>query len=161
MTLSPSIRRILVPVDFSSHSRNALLFAKRLAGALDARLVVLHVHEPNGYMGTDTLVMMPVDLTSKRWEQTRSEVMRELQQFLGAQREDTSEVRVEPGLPGDVIPTIARAAEIDLIVMGTHGRTGLARLVLGSVAESVMRKAHCPVVTLKMPVRVAREMVPM
>ncbi len=161
MLNTASIKRILVPVDFSSHSRNALLFAKQLSVALEANLSVLHVHEPAGYMGTDTLVMMPVGLASERWEETRNEAMDELTQFLGADRSSVLELKVEPGLPGDVIPVFARGAEIDLIVMGTHGRSGLSRLLVGSVAESVMRKAHCPVVTLRMPVKVAHESVPM
>lgn len=156
-----AIKRILVPVDFSPMSRAALDHALRLGQALGATVEVLHVHE-SAYTGFDTLVILPLDLPSQRWEQQRGQILRELGSFLGPDRDRVLAVKVEPGVPADVIPEVAREGEVDLIVMGTHGRGGLSRLVVGSVAEAVMRKAHCPVMTLKLPVRtVAREAVPL
>jgi nucleotide-binding universal stress UspA family protein len=61
------------------------------------------------------------------------------------------ERRLEEGYPGAIIPRIAGETKADLIVMGTHGRTGLSRLLMGSVAEQVVRKAPCPVLTVKVP----------
>jgi universal stress protein A len=159
-----SIKRILVPVDFSASSRAALAHAIQLAEALGAAIEVLHVHEPAGYVGPDTLALLPVDLSSERWEHVQREMAREIDRFLGAERARIPGlvVKVEPGSPAAVIPEVARADSADLIVMGTHGRRGLSRLVVGSVAESVMRRAHCPVMTLRIPgARPVREAVPM
>jgi nucleotide-binding universal stress UspA family protein len=63
----------------------------------------------------------------------------------------TAKVVIEPNIPGEIIIAAAREANVDLIVMGTHGRTGIKRLVLGSVAEHVLRHAPCPVVTVRSP----------
>jgi universal stress protein A len=159
-----SIKRILVPIDFSASSRAALSHAAQLAEALGASVEILHVHEPTGYVGPDTLVLLPVDLSSDRWEQAKRESLRDIDRFLGADRDRMPGlvVKVEPGTPAEVIPAVARADGADLIVMGTHGRRGLSRLVVGSVAESVMRRSHCPVMTLRMPAtRPVREAVPM
>jgi nucleotide-binding universal stress UspA family protein len=65
--------------------------------------------------------------------------------------ETTVTSRLEEGIPAEEIVRVAREVEADLIVMGTHGRSGLGRLLLGSVAEQVMRHATCPVLTLKAP----------
>lgn len=157
-----SVKRILVPVDFSASSRAALNHALQLAEAFGASVEVLHVHEASAFIGPDSLVLLPPVSYSTRWDEARDEVLRELDQFLALDNVPGVQVKVEPGVPGDVIPAVARADGIDLIVMGTHGRSGLSRLIVGSVAESVMRKANCPVMTLRIPSsRPVRESVPM
>ena len=70
-------------------------------------------------------------------------------------------MRVEAGEPSDAILRLARDGGGDLIVMGTHGRTGLSRLLIGSVAEAVLRRSACPVLTLRVPVKVPRDTVPL
>jgi nucleotide-binding universal stress UspA family protein len=155
-----AIRSILVPVDFSQSSRAALDYAAALAEQTKARIEVLYVHEPASYLGSASLVTMP-QVPGPAWDETRREIVRELEAFFGATRSQVRNVRIEPGNPGDVIPDVAKTADVDLIVMGTHGRSGLNRLLVGSVAESVMRKATVPVLTLRMPKREARERVPL
>jgi universal stress protein A len=154
------INSILVPVDFSPSSRAALDYAAALAGQMKARLEVLYVNEPATYLGPAAMVMMP-QTPGPAWDETRSEIVRELDVFLGPARSRVGNVRVESGSPGDVIPEVARRGEFDLIVMGTHGRSGLNRLVVGSVAEAVMRKAQVPVLTLRMPKKEPRERIPL
>ncbi len=154
-----SIKRILVPIDFSAPSRAALSHAVELRSAFGVGVTALHVHEPSGFVGVESLVLMPVDHPSRRWEQVRHELLRELEQFLGSTRHHVDEVRVEPGVPADVIPSVARDGEFDLVLMGTHGQGPASRLAVGSVAEGVMRKAHCLVMTVRVPTRVAREAV--
>jgi universal stress protein A len=127
---------------------------------MKAGVEVLYVHEPANYLGSASLVMMP-QTPGPAWEETRGEIVRELDAFLGAARVRVRNVRVEPGMPADVIPAVAKEGEFDLIVMGTHGRSGLSRLVVGSVAESVMRNAQVPVLTLRMPKKEARERIPL
>ena len=158
---STAVTRILVPIDFSPCSRAALEYAAQFADQVKARVDVLHVHE-QGFIGSEPLAMVPLGAARGRgWEETRKDVIRELDAFLGSMRNRVRDVRVESGLPGDVIPDIAKRGGFDLIVMGTHGRGGLSRLIVGSVAEAVMRKAAVPVLTLRMPKREARERVPL
>jgi nucleotide-binding universal stress UspA family protein len=154
-----AIKRILVPVDFSAASRAALTHAIELRSGFGSTVSVLHVHEPSGFVGFESLVLMPVDGPSRRWEQLRAELMRELEHFLGVARRSVDEVRVEAGVPADVIPEVARDGDFDLVLMGTHGQGPISRLAVGTVADGVMRKAHCPVMTLRVPSRVGREAV--
>lgn len=154
-----AIKRILVPVDFSAASRAALSHALELRGAVGSSVSVLHVYEPSGFVSFESVVLAPVDRPSRRWEQVRSEILRELERFLGPDRGSVDEVRVEAGVAADVIPALAYDGGFDLVLMGTHGHGPMSRLVVGNVAEGVMRKAHCAVMTLRPPSRVARETV--
>jgi nucleotide-binding universal stress UspA family protein len=141
-----AIGTILHPTDFSDASGAAFRLACSLARDHDARLVVLHVgREP---------VIAPVEgAVPTDPEQYHQELTTALHHI----RAEAPKVRLEHWLtfaadPAGEIVQVARQVEADLIVMGTHGRTGLRRLVMGSVAEQVVRRAPCPVVTLKTPV---------
>ncbi len=159
----PAVTRVLVPIDFSPSSRAALEYATFLAGKLGAELTVLHVWEPPGYVGPDTLALLPVAAGQPGWDQTRGEVMREVELFLGRaqSRPRNLSARVEAGEPSDAILSVAKEGGADLIVMGTHGRTGLSRLLIGSVAEAVLRRSTCPVLTVRVPSKTSRESVPL
>ncbi len=159
----PAVRRVLVPIDFSPSSQAALEYANFLAAKLTAALEVLHVWEPPGYVGPDALALLPVAAGQPGWQRTRAEVLREVELFLrrsGARPSDVA-VRVEAGEPSDAILSAAKDGGADLIVMGTHGRTGISRLLIGSVAEAVVRRATCPVMTIRVPSRMPRESVPL
>jgi nucleotide-binding universal stress UspA family protein len=138
------IRTILHPTDDSDLSRPAFELACSLAREHTAELVVCHVSPPPLVAGGDGLVVeTPVEQT----EQLAARIER-MKPSDPAMRFSVRLVR------GDAATEIVRlAAEIkaDLIVMGTHGRGGLARVLMGSVAEGVMRKASCPVLTVKAP----------
>lgn len=159
----PAVRRILVPIDFSPSSRAALEYALFLAAPLGAELEALHVWEPQGYVGPDALALLPVGTGQPGWDQTRADVQREVEQLLAkaGARPRTAAVRVEAGEPSDTILRLAREGGADLIVMGTHGRTGLARLLIGSVAEAVLRRSSCPVLTIRVPTKTPRDTVPL
>jgi universal stress protein A len=159
----PAVTRVLVPIDFSPSARAALEYATFLAARLGAELEVLHVWEPPGYVGPDTLALLPIAPGQPGWDQTRAEVEREIEHFLAKSgaRPNRLSVRVEAGEPSDTILRVAKDGGSDLIVMGTHGRTGLSRLLIGSVAEAVLRRSTCPVLTLRVPTRLPRESVPM
>ncbi len=157
-----AITRILVPIDFSPSSRAAFEYATFLAGRLGARVEVLHVWEPPGYVGPDALALLPVAPGQPGWRETRDEVSREVEQFIGkSERPSELDVRVEAGEPSDTILKIANGGGADLIVMGTHGRTGLSRLLIGSVAEAVLRRSTCPVMTIRVPSKTPHESVPL
>jgi nucleotide-binding universal stress UspA family protein len=133
------IRTILHPTDFSPLARQALDVAAALAHDYQARLIVLYVHEPPLQMG-ELVATEPPDY--------RASLMRDLQ----AQRPVTPvevEHRLEEGPVADAIVRAAEQTQADLIVLGTHGRSGLGRVLLGSVAEQVLRKAPCLVLTVK------------
>jgi universal stress protein A len=163
VSLPAAITRILVPIDFSPSARAALEYATFLGGKFAADIEVLHVWEPPGYVGPDALAILPGSPGQPGWDQTRTEVQREIEQQLAraAARPKSLSVRIEPGEPSDTILRLARDGGVDLIVMGTHGRTGLSRLLIGSVAEAVLRRSTCPVLTLRVPSRTSRESVPL
>lgn len=138
------IRTILHPTDFSSYSDYAFRMACSLARDYGARVIVTHVAETPMPVFGDGVVLPPPQVS-------REPLLAKLNE---CQAPDGS-VPVEPWLvEGDPATEILRVAEegkCDLIVMGTHGRTGFGRLLMGSVAEQVVRKAPCPVLTIRTP----------
>jgi nucleotide-binding universal stress UspA family protein len=143
----PSFRRILVPFDFSEPAARALRIAADLAPEHDGRLLVLHAIA-SFYPMTELAVgeaavwTPPTELVSR----TRDELARAVRQTLGRAARPVTECRVVLGDPFDRI--MQAAEKVDLIVMATQGRTGLSHLVIGSVAEKVVRHAPVPVLTV-------------
>jgi nucleotide-binding universal stress UspA family protein len=139
-------RTILCPSDFSASAQAAFPLAVALARDHGARILVVHVATPPPFVSYGEL--------QRALEQPggyRSELEGQLRQLHQARSAADVEYRVVDGDPAVEIVTLACDTPCDLIVMGTHGRTGLARLLVGSVAERVLRKAPCPVVTVKVP----------
>lgn len=145
------LRKILAPTDFSSHSENALRYASAFADQFGAELHVLNVLQ-------DPVTMMPEpglppgpwgDYTAELEEAAR----KRLDELPGALRFEKSRLihEVRKGAPFLEIIWYAKKNAIDLIVIGTHGRTGLAHMLMGSVAEKVVRNAPCPVRTVRHP----------
>lgn len=144
-----AIKRILVPIDFSYCARHALDYALSFARRFEADIDLLHVYEPPFDLGD-----MPVQIANGPpqpiGEYIRAQVDQNLQALLASCPDD---VKVTSHLiTGQVEHEVVRIAEqvgADLIIMGTHGRTGLSRFFLGSVAERVLRHASCPVLTVR------------
>ena len=142
------IRRILHPSDFSSASRAAFARSVEMAKANRAELVVAHVLTP---------IVLPVDgyVSPQIYDQIDTSARVAAQKQLAAlvARAKKAGVRAKAvildGSPHDRIIRAAKAGRADLVVMGTHGRTGLARLFLGSVAERVVGLSPCPVMTVR------------
>jgi nucleotide-binding universal stress UspA family protein len=145
------VQTILHPTDFSERSGHAFRYACLLARDLGARLVVLHVlaPPPAAFAGELMSYVPPSD-------KTQDELWGKLHQVVAEEPGVEVEHFLEEGMPAEVILRVAETTPCDLIVMGTHGRTGLGRVLMGSVAEEVVRKAPCPVLTLKMPLAKAR-----
>src|SRR6266446_3910609 len=145
------LHRILVPTDFSKHSHNALMYAVAFAEKFGAELYLLHVVQdlalfiPDAVTATPPLAP-PVEQLTAAARAALEDVVRK-SEFQGVPHH--SEVR--EGTPFYEIIRFAREADIDLIVMGTHGHSGLAHVLLGSVTEKVVRKAPCPVLTVRHP----------
>lgn len=145
-----NIRHILVPIDWSTCSRLVTGQAAGLAARLGARLTVLHVAELPPGVGTNTHVH-PDGVEVSVGDALRADTEARLGPFLAEVRASGVEGAVVVRL-GAVVRSILEVAEelpADLIVLGTHGRSGIARLVLGSVAESVAREAHVPVMLMR------------
>ena len=138
--MSVTIRQILVPVDFSAASLQALDYAVELATPFGAALTVLFVVEPL-YTAGDFGVLLEEQQRVGNAELARLAARLE-------ERGVTCRTLLGRGRPYQVIGDEARRCKADLIVMATHGRTGLSHLVMGSVAARVVRSAACPVLTL-------------
>jgi universal stress protein A len=137
-------KKILFPTDFSTASDAGLPQAVSLAKDTGATLVILHVQEPPlAYGGGELYYGIPEPNTEA------------LEKMLSEVKPDDPSVkfthRMVVGDPATEIVRVAQEEQADLIVMGTHGRTGLTRLLMGSVAEAVIRRAPCPVLTYREP----------
>jgi nucleotide-binding universal stress UspA family protein len=136
---SSMFAHILVPTDFSAPSEAALAYARELANQFGAALHLVHVAE-NLFLRAVVADRRSLEQATVRWLQDR---LTEDERRRGAVA-----ILEQSDEPANEILGYAKSANIDLIVMGTHGRTGLARAVLGSVAEAVVRAAPCPVLTV-------------
>ena len=144
------IRNILVPTDFSEGSDAALACARELASATGATLHMMHVVEnpfaPGGFM---EMYPLPVGYLPAELEKAAHE---RLQSCLSAGDRATYQATFSTtiGIPArEILQRLDEEPKIDLVVMATHGRGGVARMVMGSVADKVVRGAHCPVMTLR------------
>jgi nucleotide-binding universal stress UspA family protein len=131
---------ILCPVDYSNSSDLAIELAGKLAHPGESKVILLHVIEPGSADEKTTIVGAMINDAKDR--------LRERGLFEKAV--DLEHLTLK-GPPGEVIVHFAKTRKADLIVMGTQGRTGLSKLLMGSVAQSVMQNAPCPVVTIKPP----------
>jgi nucleotide-binding universal stress UspA family protein len=139
-------RKVLFPTDFSDTGRHALELATSLARDGGGSLVIIHVEEPPlAYGGGELFYVEEVD---------REELKRKLASVVPTDAAVPCTHKLLVGDPADAIIQVAETEEVDLIVMGTHGRRGLTRLLMGSVAEAVVRRATCPVLTVKQPAEV-------
>lgn len=149
--MNVAIKSILCPVDFSDSSDHALTYAIALAQSYEATLKLLHVVQPP-LMSVPGDPMVP-EFSSEVMEDITAASQRRLDEIAAKTREQVAsvETKIATGSPFVEIITFAKDQNVDLIVVGTHGRTGLAHVMIGSVAEKVVRKAPCPVLTVKHP----------
>jgi nucleotide-binding universal stress UspA family protein len=141
------VKRILVPTDFSAPSEHALEMAIEFARRFGAELTLFHAHELPAYVFPDGV--MPVS----------PEILLDLERSMSAELERLAAraraagvtVSIKTGMGAHDVEIIRCASELgaDMIIMGTHGRTGLRHVLLGSVAEKVVRRAPCPVLTVR------------
>jgi universal stress protein A len=135
-------KKILFATDFSPAGDAALQYATSLARDSGALLLIAHIEElPLPYAGGEMYFAQP--------EYPNPEIRRMLEAVVPPDKAVRFEHRLVQGTPSEEIVRMADDEDVDLIVMGTHGRTGLRRVLMGSVAELVMRHANCPVLTLK------------
>jgi nucleotide-binding universal stress UspA family protein len=147
--------RILVPTDFSEPSEAALEYAKGLAARFGASLRLVHVVEDpivTGAFGAETYVPEPIGFSAA----LRADAEQRLATLLTPADLGTLRATTEvlSGPSASTIVNAARELGVDLIVMGTHGRTGVVHALMGSVTERVVRSAPCPVLTVHAPIPV-------
>jgi nucleotide-binding universal stress UspA family protein len=145
-------KRVVVPVDFSKHSLDALEYAVTLGRAFNPEFVLLFALEPAQFASAGHAYggAVPVNVEMLLAEQRRlaKADLDKLERSL-AKRNLRVRTLITEGTPYRMIVETAERLGADLIVMGTHGRTGLPRFFMGSVAEMVVRHAHCPVLTVR------------
>jgi universal stress protein A len=135
------LKKILVPVDFSGPSRKALAYAVSFARQFHAEIRLLHVVDAAPLIMTDPMGGIST-VGAFRSEPTPAKLLANLRDEIS--RRTTVKTSVRTGLPHEEIVRTARENKIDLIIIGRHGRKGLARLLIGSTAEHVLRHAPCP-----------------
>jgi nucleotide-binding universal stress UspA family protein len=143
--------RILVPIDFSEYSKQSTSYAARFASRYNATLLLVHVFE-SGYAMTGDEGSKPRSELLKSQAAAAEEAAQANLAVIENQlrnRGIKTEAHHRSGCPFDEIVKIANLLNIDLIIIGSHGRTGLLHLLLGSVAERVVEHAQCPVLVLK------------
>lgn len=145
-----TLRRILVPVDFSQHSEQALKYGVALAEKFGAELYLIHVFQDLAVYQTEVVSGAPPIMPSV--EQLTASVRGDMQRLVKEKNLERLPTHTEivEGAPVEEIVDYAKEKDIDLIVLGTHGRGWLAHVIMGSVAEKVVRKAPCPVLTVRL-----------
>jgi nucleotide-binding universal stress UspA family protein len=146
--MTMQIRRILAPTDFSDPSKQAVAYAFELAQHFGATLILLHAIEIPAYASEG---FIPPSLGTTLMDDIERQAYADLAQLLPEAQDAKVDVArcVVVGMPSQAIIESAEAEKADLIVMATHGRTGFKHLILGSVAERVVRTASCPVLTIR------------
>jgi universal stress protein A len=147
-SLSIGIQSILVPIDFSVHSKNALKYAIPMAEQFKAKLHLVYVVEPTIYpadLGFGQVVLPGVEdeLREKGAEELQALIDKEI----AGRVEATSSVRT--GNPHHEILNEAEERKVDLIVVATHGHSGMEHILFGSTADRIVRHSHCPVLTVR------------
>lgn len=147
------INKILVPVDFSEFSKNALRYAVEFAQQNGAgMLYLIYVIEPVIYpadfsMGQVALPSVELEVNAKAKDELESLVRKEVPEDL------CSQIIIKTGKPFVEINETASEIDADLIIIASHGHTGVEQILFGSTAEKVIRKAPCPVLSLRMPIK--------
>lgn len=143
------LKNILVPIDFSETSRKVLKYAVPLAEKFGARIILVHVVEPRIYP-ENLVIPAEIEDMNIRLMRNGREMLQRLREHVVAP-EIKSDVFVVLGKPYQQIVDVAKTEKADLIVVATHGYTGLKHAFLGSTAERVVRYAQCPVLTIREP----------
>lgn len=144
--IAPQLRlkNILVTTDFSEGSKRALEYAIDLAHEHGSKIVVLHAVQPEPFTGVPLDPLHECDVVAEREAEREMSRFAESRLFAGLRHQKL----IRRGFIGDVIKGVAQVNAVDLIVLATHGRTGMKHLVMGSVAEKIFRSAACPVMTI-------------
>ena len=143
-----NLKKILIGTDFSEHSKVALKYAAALSQAFQAEVVLCHVLEQPDFISQLPPMAenyFPADFPEIQEQHARVQC----EQFLAEGKLSQARVHLRQGSPYPEIVKAAKEEDVDLIIIGTHGRGAIAHLLLGSVAEKIVRTAPCPVLTVR------------
>ena len=150
--MEPEIKRVLVPIDFSDYSKNSLKYAVKLVKTFSAEMVLVYVVEPVIYPPDFSMGQIAIPAIDTEIDKRASEELESL-----AKAEIPAEIKckciIRTGKPFLEILDTAKEEDIDLIIIASHGHTGVEHILFGSTAEKVVRKAPCPVLSLRDPVK--------
>ena len=150
--MEPEIKKVLVPIDFSDYSKSALKYAVNFVKQFNAELILIYVVEPVIYPPDFSMGQIAIPSVDLEMDKRAVEELTKL-----AQKEIPHEVKVysvvKTGKPFIEIIETAAEENVDLIIIATHGHTGVEHILFGSTAEKVVRKAPCPVLTLREPIK--------
>ncbi|MDY0083309.1 MAG: universal stress protein [Ignavibacteriaceae bacterium] len=146
--MESTIKKVLVPIDFSDYSKSALRYAVNFSKFFNAEIILIYVVEPVIYPLDFSMGQIAMPSFSTEWDKRAKEELDKL-----AKKEINSSVKtiIKTGKPFLEIVETAKEEDIDLIIIATHGHTGVEHIIFGSTAEKVVRKAPCPVLTLREP----------
>lgn len=150
--MEPNIKKVLVPIDFSDYSKSALKYSVNFVKFFDAELHLVYVIEPVIYppdfsMGQIAIPAMDLEMDKRAAEELEKLAKKEIPP------QTKVNIHVKTGKPYIEIIETAGENDIDLIIIATHGHTGVEHILFGSTAEKVVRKAPCPVLSLREPVK--------
>lgn len=150
--MEPDIKKVLVPVDFSDYSKSSLRYAVNFAKLFNAEIYLIYVLEPVVYppdfsMGQIAIPSVDFEIDKRALEELTNLAKKEIPPHV------KSHVVVKSGKPFVEIIETAVSEDIDLIIIATHGHSSIEHVLFGSTAEKVVRKAPCPVLTLREPIK--------
>lgn len=140
-------RKILVPVDFAASSNKAFLYAKELVKWWEGELHIIHVLDTEFLSGAVHITIEPLKESVTKWKKRAEEKLKNIYHVGGENLE--GEIHIREGKPHEEILKLADELDVEMIVIGSHGRKGLERAIFGSVAERVTRMAKVPVLIVK------------
>jgi len=150
--MGPDIQKILVPIDFSDYSKSALKYAVNFCKNCKADMFLIYVVEPVIYPPDFSMGQIAIPSVNSEWDERARQELDKL-----SKEEIPSSVTVKTiiktGKPFLEIIETAGELDVDLIIIATHGRSGVEHILFGSTAEKVVRKAPCPVLTLREPIK--------
>ena len=150
--MEPDIKKVLVPIDFSDYSKSSLRYAVNFAKRFNAEIYLIYVVEPVIYPPDFSMGQIAIPSVNAEWDERAREELNKL-----AKTEIPEGVNVKTilknGKPFLEIIDTATEEDIDLIIIATHGHSGVEHILFGSTAEKVVRKAPCPVLTLREPIK--------
>lgn len=150
--METTIKKVLVPIDFSDYSKSALKYAVNFAKSFNAEIILIYVVEPVIYPPDFSMGQIAMPSINTEWDDRAKD---ELQKLAKSDITGAGNVKtvIKTGKPFVEIIETAKEENIDLIIIATHGHSGVEHILFGSTAEKVVRKAPCPVLTLREPLK--------
>lgn len=148
--METTIKKVLVPIDFSDYSKSALKYAVNFSKLFNAEIILIYVVEPVIYPPDFSMGQIAMPSLNTEWDERAKD---ELDKLAKSEISTSVKTILKTGKPFIEIIETAKEENIDLIIIATHGHTGVEHILFGSTAEKVVRKAPCPVLTLREPIK--------